>query len=275
MRCMNCGWDNHSNTTVCLKCGQPLRMPESDASSQGFVISKEDHGEAIPKPTILNVGPNEEKCRKTVTFSATNEKGNHSTVIQSVIECPNCSYPVVGEFASCPCCGTPLKKADVSTGQECRASKVEEEVSYLPEEKMLCHECGSEIAITCSFCPNCGVRVHRPTIRRQIKNVTEAEPENKPHCSLTIIPEEEEESIIPEKFEFEGKSIILNRENTETSNRTITSKEQAEIVFDDGHWYLLDRSMLKTTYIQANRKIEIMPDDIIVLGDRRFKFECD
>jgi hypothetical protein len=102
----------------------------------------------------------------------------------------------------------------------------------------------------------------------------ETEPETKPHCSLTIIPEEEE-NILPKRFEYEGNSIILNRENTEMSNRTITSKEQAEIVFDDGHWYLLDRSMLQTTYIQVNRKIEIIPDDIIVLGDRRFKFECD
>ena len=54
-----------------------------------------------------------------------------------------------------------------------------------------------------------------------------------------------------------------------------TSKEQAEIVFEDGHWYLLDRSELRTTFIQANRKIEIIADDIIVLGDRRFKFESD
>ena len=50
MRCMNCGWDNHSNTTVCLKCGQPLRMPENYANSQDIFISKEGHGEAIPKP---------------------------------------------------------------------------------------------------------------------------------------------------------------------------------------------------------------------------------
>lgn len=157
---------------------------------------------------------------------------------------------------------------------EYKTIRVEEEVPSVSEEKMLCHECGSKIAITCSFCPNCGVRVHRPTIRRQIKNITETEPETKPHCSLTIIPEEEE-NILPKRFEYEGNSIILNRENTEMSNRTITSKEQAEIVFDDGHWYLLDRSMLQTTYIQVNRKIEIIPDDIIVLGDRRFKFECD
>lgn len=61
---MNCGWDNHSNTTVCLKCGQPLRMPENYANSQDIFISKEGHGEAIPKPTVLNVSSNEEKMQK-------------------------------------------------------------------------------------------------------------------------------------------------------------------------------------------------------------------
>lgn len=107
---MNCGWDNLSNTTVCLKCGQPLRMPENYANSQDIFISKEGHGEAIPKPTVLNVSSNEEKCRKTVVFSTTNEEENHSTVVQPIIECPNCNYPVVGDFTSCPCCGTPLKE---------------------------------------------------------------------------------------------------------------------------------------------------------------------
>ena len=43
MRCMNCGWDNLSNTTVCLKCGQPLRMPENYANSQDIFISKEGY----------------------------------------------------------------------------------------------------------------------------------------------------------------------------------------------------------------------------------------
>lgn len=151
MRCMNCGWDNHSNTTVCLKCGQPLRMPENYANSQDIFISKEGHGEAIPKPTVLNVSSNEEKCRKTVVFSTTNEEENHSTVVQPIIECPNCNYPVVGDFTSCPCCGTPLKRANTSTNNEYKTIRVEEEVPSVSEEKMLCHECGSKIAITCSF----------------------------------------------------------------------------------------------------------------------------
>ena len=270
---MNCGWDNLSDTTVCLKCGQLLSISTGYANNQNDFVSREGYGEATPKPTVLNANPNREKCRKTVVFPTLNEPDTHSAITQPATECPNCSYPIVGEFTSCPCCGTPLERADKSADD--KHKKIKEKTSFLPEDKMACQECGKEIDITCSFCPHCGIRVHRPTIRRQIKNIAETEPEDiTPHCSLTIIPEENE-NIPSEKMEYEGKSIILNRENTEVSNRTITSKEQAEIVFEDGHWYLLDRSELRTTFIQANRKIEIIPDDIIVLGDRRFKFESD
>ena len=45
MRCMNCGWDNHSNTTVCLKCGQPLRMPVgSEDKSVTWSVKEENSG---------------------------------------------------------------------------------------------------------------------------------------------------------------------------------------------------------------------------------------
>lgn len=70
---------------------------------------KEGHGEAIPKPTVLNVSSNEENA-ENCGVSTTNEEENHSTVVQPIIECPNCNYPVVGDFTSCPCCGTPLKE---------------------------------------------------------------------------------------------------------------------------------------------------------------------
>lgn len=106
-------------------------------------------------------------------------------------------------FHKLPLLRNSIKKANISTNNEYKTIRVEEEASSISEEKMLCHECGSKIAITCSFCPNCGVRVHRPTIRRQIKNITETEPETKPHCSLTIIPEEEE-NILPKDLNMKG-----------------------------------------------------------------------
>ena len=50
MRCMNCGWDNLSDTTVCLKCGQRLSISTGYANNQNDFVSREGYGEAIPKP---------------------------------------------------------------------------------------------------------------------------------------------------------------------------------------------------------------------------------
>lgn len=144
-----------------------------------------------------------------------------------------------------------------------------------------CPKCHYPIVGGFTSCPSCGTpiskndnEIHRLTIRKPIKNVVDAFTEQKPICSLTIVPEEHE-NLTVEPIKHEGNSIILNRANTEPSNRTITSKEQAEITFEDGHWFLKNCSELNTTYLQVSRKIEIFPNDIIVLGDRRFKFESN
>ena len=94
------------------------------------------------------------------------------------------------------------------------------------------------------------------------------------HCSLTIIPEEDE-NIPEQRNVYNGDNIILTRENTEQDNRTITSKEQAELSFEDGKWYILNKSEYGSTYIEANRKFEIQQGDVIVLGDRRFRFDAE
>ena len=257
MRCFNCGWDNIPNSLVCIKCGHTLGN---------------NYGDNTPKQSVSDYAKSVPKSRPTAVYAAGEMPKSRVTSIQQITKCPNCSYPVAGNFESCPNCGTPLKKTD-------RVATVEKQKQPQPDmslvdEKMTCQECGQEVLMSSTFCPNCGQRLHKPTIRRQIKHTVEAEQEPKPKCSLEMVPEEGEYTDT-EKKEFEGQSIILNRENTDRNNRTITSKEQAELSFEDGHWYLVDKSELQTTYIQATRKIELQPDDIIVLGDRRFKFSYE
>ena len=36
-----------------------------------------------------------------------------------------------------------------------------------------------------------------------------------------------------------------------------------------------NKSELNSTYLEANRKLELQPGDVVVLGDRRFKFETE
>jgi hypothetical protein len=72
---------------------------------------------------------------------------------------------------------------------------------------------------------------------------------------------------------FEGNRVIINRDNIDPSNNTITGKEQAEITKINDQWVIVNKSDLKTTYFQINRSLIINDGDIIVVGDRRFMFK--
>ena len=81
-----------------------------------------------------------------------------------------------------------------------------------------------------------------------------------------------DERHVPAPQTYEGASIVLNRQNTEPANESITSKQQAAVSFDNGHWYIEDKSTLKTTFVQASRRTELQEGDLILLGDRLFQF---
>lgn len=211
------------------------------------------------------------------------------------MRCMNCGWENTPERRECLKCGLPLRgNENAASGEKVSpkppllsirpemengrktvvypvAEKTAEEEERIVQPVMVCIQCGYPIAGGFTTCPQCGASVHRTTVCRQIRNVSDTDPQPVPSFSLAIVPEANEE-IKPETLVYSGKSVILNRENTEKDNCTITTKEQAEVIFEDGHWYLIDHSELNTTYLQVNRKIELQPDDIIVLGDRRFKF---
>ena len=134
--------------------------------------------------------------------------------------------------------------------------------------------------MTFRFCPKCGTEMRQRTLQgfRHKKRKEEVEEVPQPTLimkfSLTIVPEDDE-SIEPVPNHFEGSEVMLNRKNTEPDNRTITSKEQAVVVNEGGKWYIENRSEYGSTLIFANRRMEIQSGDVIMLGDRRFKFESE
>ena len=281
MRCNNCGWDNAPGSSVCVKCGHPLQSgePQYQDPYKGVNVPNYNGGEGAPRPTVLNSQRAEPTPRPTRIVNSAdlqNQAAMKATVAQAPKSCPHCGYPVVGDFTSCPNCGSSLNAAITAIQQpvepavEKKANQLELDIA----EEVKCDKCGSMVSIDFSFCPKCGERIHLPTVRAIIHKPTPAPEPPKPKCHLTIIPEEGERTEAV-KNDYEGDSIILNRENTEQDNRTITSKEQAELICEDGKWYVLNRSELGSTYLEANRKLALEPGDIIVLGDRRFKFETE
>lgn len=271
MRCNNCGWDNAPGSSVCVKCGHPLQSGSSHYQDpyNGVNVPNYNGGEPTPRPTVLNSQQSEPTPRPTRIVNSAdlqNQAALKESVSQAPKSCPHCGYPVVGDFNSCPNCGTSLGAKPA----EKKADQLELDIA----EEVKCDKCGTMVSIDFSFCPKCGERIHLPTVRAIRHKPAPAPEPPKPKCHLTIIPEEGEITQ-PIRNDYEGDSVILNRENTEQDNRTITSKEQAELICEDGKWYVLNRSELGSTYLEANRKIALEPGDIIVLGDRRFKFETE
>ena len=284
MRCNNCGWDNAPGSSVCVKCGHPLQAGGNQYEDpyKGVNVPNYNSGEPTPRPTVLNSQQVEPTPRPTRIVNSSDFQSQaplNATVAQTPKSCPHCGYPVVGNFTSCPNCGASFgaPQAAVQAPQAAvQAPPVKKEEAFELDiaEEVKCDKCGTMVSIDFSFCPKCGERIHLPTVRAIRHKPTPPPEPPKPKCKLTIIPEEGE---ITEAFtnNYEGDSIILNRENTEPGNRTITSKEQAELICEDGQWFLQNRSELGSTYIEANRKLAIEPGDVIVLGDRRFKFETE
>ena len=72
---------------------------------------------------------------------------------------------------------------------------------------------------------------------------------------------------------FEENNVILNRDNTDPKNPTITSDQQANIEYKDGVWNIEDKSKLQTTFVQASHKIALHGGDLILLGNQLYRFE--
>lgn len=94
-----------------------------------------------------------------------------------------------------------------------------------------------------------------------------------PTCKL--VPKEEIYDRVKPKeqeFEYEGRCIILNRSNTDKRSQAISSQAQAELTFNDGKWFINNKSELQTTYKRIDEQVELKDGDVILLGDREFSF---
>lgn len=141
-----------------------------------------------------------------------------------------------------------------------------------------CPNCGYPVREGMSACPDCGTPLQRgaqPTIPNNPRMGT-VDPWAAPafqddSCTLKPISWVGE-NIMHQPLSFTGVSVILNRSNTDPENLTITSKEQAELTFENGEWYIENKSAQPTTYVLASHRIKLNKGDIIVMGNRMFEF---
>lgn len=264
MRCKNCGWPNKPGATNCSKCGSPLeetsapvRTPAPAGNPAGApgapVGGTVFEGDAFPGAGApRNVGARPEPAGNTAG-NPTAPLGTSSEATpgrQKV--CPKCGYPLRPDADKCPNCkfqiAAPKPVEDVkrpaapsAPGLSRRPTVVGNQTGF-PEQP----------------------RAMRGTVNPYLAGF-------QPEFTLTPVARDTE-VVKPEAHSYTGDSVVLNRDNTDPSNPSITSREQAVITRKGDKWYITDRSTLKTTFVQASGEIELHPGDQILLGNRLFIF---
>lgn len=255
-RCKNCGWPNDDNNAKCEKCSAPLE--EGSSSKQSFQQTERESGGDSFRRTI-----SENQFfggKKSVNEGLTEDQEPNNNAIPIDLNCPNCGYPVRGGMRSCPNCGTSLANSIEDTNKN---------------DTKKCPNCGSLNALEARFCCQCGAKLEvkqkEVPFNRQGTVNPWMKPDKGAFCSLTPVAWVGE-NVTHQPLSFSGENIQLNRANTDPNNQSITSAEQAEITFENGEWYILDKSVQHTTYVLASQKIKLHKGDTIVLGNRLFEF---
>jgi hypothetical protein len=224
------------------------------------------------------------------------------------IRCTYCGYDNPDGSTSCCKCNQPL-----NINQEKYSSQIDEDVNEFnpkktvretdfgqfekeidsPQKILVCPKCGYPVSMNMVFCTNCGAKIQEDGIMNKtqlekneyndkVNHIVNKDtrigrmtvrPNHKHNlCSLKLILDEDEK-IEVKKLVYSGNNIIINRDNTEPDNYTITSKEQAVLSHDGSDWYIEDKSELQSTFIHISGRIKLKNGDIIMLGDRCFRFE--
>lgn len=252
MRCKNCGWPNKPNETVCAKCGSPL-----DAEPQ---VGNYNDGGYQPHPSNEGGDGLKRTVLESSVFGPSVEQPVQETPTVPENSCPKCGYPMRAGVAKCPNCNY-SPSASVTPQPNNPGGGYHRHPTRMAQEPM------EEPVLKQTRKVASGESVYRGTINPYMMNY-----QADPAFVLQPIQRMNERKPV-EPAEFDGCEVKLNRENTEPSNPTISSKSQAVVIHQDGHWFIEDQSEQKTTFVQAAHKTELHDGDIILLGNRLFEFK--
>lgn len=203
------------------------------------------------------------------------------------MRCSNCGWDNPNGNQKCEKCNAPLSGSMINYNEQETPSvshpaevlkRTVREVGAVAEPvsqsaSNICPRCGYPLAEGESRCPQCGteLKAKASPFRGTVNNWMQ--PDNGAFCTLNVIPWEGE-SIQHTPMTYSGNKIVLNRQNTDPNNQSITSKEQAVLCFENGDWYIEDHSSQQTTLLRVRGKMKLQSGDVIALGNRLFEFKA-
>ena len=214
------------------------------------------------------------------------------------MRCRNCGWSNPDGASLCEKCKQPLdgNQNVIATANECeRIQPVQEnlrktiresgpyvannyEDQSSKKQEVCCPKCGYPVIPGSEYCPSCGSELSSPSNivppKRPIARNATINPWARRDNFCSLSPIDWNGQIVANagnKEEFQDQAL-LTRENTMPDNKTITSKEQAELLFKDGRWTIVDKSEQHTTFVLASREIELQNGDVVMLGNQLFRF---
>jgi uncharacterized Zn finger protein (UPF0148 family) len=221
------------------------------------------------------------------------------------MRCKNCGWDNPNNNVQCEKCMAPLEKHDTDTlyaaGRTLPPTDnaAPDKINFnatLHENVSFCSSCGYRLRAGDASCPACGTAAGTAAddMPQPLEADTAESPEapsgsltetvnpwettdnaplqNIPACTLTPVAEDFPAQQSPASLKYAGSEIILNRNNTDPANATVSSHEQAALICDSGEWFIEDRSRMKTTFVRPRERMKLKDGDMILMGNRRFLF---
>lgn len=222
------------------------------------------------------------------------------------MRCDNCGWDNPNGVSRCEKCGSPLSVGGANYGGGAAPTTpaaqnynktVNEAVAFPvggaaqpvqnPQPSLSCPSCGYPLRPGTQVCPQCQTPLNAgPQIQpkpapapQQVVAAPTGGTVNPwvqvKQCKFTLTPVKQQgETDTPAPKEFKGEKHALNRDNLDPDNNTITSKVQANIVFENGQWFIQDKSSQKTTFVHVKDKTPLKDGDVILMGNRQFIFKA-
>lgn len=299
MICKFCGLNNSDDSAFCSRCGSPLkevRQPASVSTPPVSVVDDDKKTMRMDKSAndpVSNVSagtcqcgypilPGMQVCPKCHTpLNGAALAPNHSSM---GADSESKKTVVISKPNNLDAQEAPINRRTVPDQEYPSARRTERFVAEEPNEAsakrterfVAGDQNGSSAKKTERFVPN---SQNDDKVSKKTVNIFQQAPrpelrpvEEPPHFTLEPLARENESACGLEKHTFDVANVVLNRQNTEPGNNSITSQQQAIMTFENGKWYIEDKSFFKTTFIRVTKKTELQEGDIIVLGNREFKF---
>lgn len=154
-----------------------------------------------------------------------------------------------------------------------RPAPVEEKKENHNAVEACCRKCGYPLASDASFCPSCGASTAPDTSSAAMKQtVRDVQPDSfQPRVTLPEVAANQ-----PAPVEDTGKvSFRLTPMDMDVPSGTFAFGNDTDASFEyvDGQWFISDKSGNDSAYVCARRRISLQPGDVILIGNRRYRFE--